>query len=358
MIVRDRPQAWQLFFVLRGSLLPRIWPQIAGVGLLSLLIVAGHKLAPHWVPSLSAAPFALLGIAISVFLSFRNSASHDRWWEARKLWGEIIQSARDIARQTAHLDEGAGQGGLAPAASRPGGAGQGVAAGDGTAADRTGQAANAAGQGEAAQDADARVASAHPLTAQDIAAPAAVRSPDRRAILTSVIAFAADTARQLRAGPASAAPPRNAANAHLTDAALVVARLARANRLTLAEEAALTASITRLSHALVGCERLVNTPLPFAYTLLLHRTAYLFCFMMPFGFADNLGWATPLATMLVAYTFFGLDALGDELEEPFGLAPNDLPIAAYATMVEITLRDAMGDPDLPPMPQPVGYLLF
>lgn len=296
MIVRDRPQAWQLFFVLRGSLLPRIWPQIAGVGLLSLLIVAGHKLAPHWVPSLSAAPFALLGIAISVFLSFRNSASHDRWWEARKLWGEIIQSARDIARQTAHLDEGAGQG--------------------------------------------------------------ADRSPNRRAILTSVIAFAADTARQLRAGPASAAPPRNAANAHLTDAALVVARLARANRLTLAEEAALTASITRLSHALVGCERLVNTPLPFAYTLLLHRTAYLFCFMMPFGFADNLGWATPLATMLVAYTFFGLDALGDELEEPFGLAPNDLPIAAYATIVEITLRDAMGDPDLPPMPQPVGYLLF
>lgn len=287
MIVRDRPSVWQLFYVLRGSLLPRIWPQIAGVGILSLVIVAAHKLAPHLVPSMSAAPFALLGIAISVFLSFRNSASHDRWWEARKLWGQIIQTARDIARQTAHLD-------------------------------------------------------------------AEARCPARRAILQSVIGFAADTARQLRT-PATAIP--NSADAQLTEAALVVARLSRDDRLTLVETHALTESLTRLSHALVGCERLANTPLPFAYTLLLHRTAYLFCFMMPFGFADNLGWVTPLATMLVAYTFFGLDALGDELEEPFGLDQNDLPIAAYATIVEITLRAALGETDLPPLPQPVDYVL-
>ena len=292
MIVRERPHALQLFYVLRGSLLPRIWPQIVGVGVLSLLIVAGHKLAPGWVPSLNAAPFALLGIATSVFLRFRNSASHDRWWEARKLWGEIIQSARDIARQTAHLD-------------------------------------------------------------------GPDRSPDRREILESVIGFAADAARQLRDTGLPALPqaPLSPANDRLTTAALVVARLSRDGRLTLVESHALTQSLTRLSHALTGCERLANTPLPFAYTLLLHRTAYLFCFLMPFGFADNLGWATPLATMLVAYTFFGLDALGDELEEPFGLAPNDLPIAAYATIVEITLRAAMGETDLPPIPRPVDYVL-
>jgi putative membrane protein len=42
---------------------------------------------------------------------------------------------------------------------------------------------------------------------------------------------------------------------------------------------------------------------------------YLFCFLLPFGFATSLGWATPFATALVAYTFFGLDSLGDELEE-------------------------------------------
>ena len=105
------------------------------------------------------------------------------------------------------------------------------------------------------------------------------------------------------------------------------------------------------------CERIRATPVPFGYTLLLHRTAYLFCFLLPFGFADTLGWATPIANMLVAYTFFGLDALGDELEEPFGLRANNLPLAALAQTIEIILREAMGEPDLPKLPEPVNNVL-
>ncbi len=105
------------------------------------------------------------------------------------------------------------------------------------------------------------------------------------------------------------------------------------------------------------CERIRTTPVPFGYTLLLHRTAYLFCFLLPFGFADTLGWATPVATMLVAYTFFGLDALGDELEEPFGLRANNLPLVALAQTIEIILREAMGEHDLPKLPEAVNNVL-
>jgi len=65
-----------------------------------------------------------------------------------------------------------------------------------------------------------------------------------------------------------------------------------------------------------------------------------------------------LAAGLVAYTFFGLDALGDELEEPFGTLPNDLPIAAISTVIEIDLRSMLGDTDLPPMPKPVDHILL
>ncbi len=71
-----------------------------------------------------------------------------------------------------------------------------------------------------------------------------------------------------------------------------------------------------------------------------------------------LGPVTPLVAALVAYTFFGLDALGDELEEPFGTRPNDLPIAAISSIIEINLRGMMGDKDLPPMPKPVDYILM
>jgi putative membrane protein len=97
---------------------------------------------------------------------------------------------------------------------------------------------------------------------------------------------------------------------------------------------------------------------PFGYTLLLHRTAYLFCFLMPFGFADTLGWGSPFAAALAAYTFFGLDALGNELEDPFGNLPNDLPLGALAETIEINLREAMGETNLPALPKPVDYVLM
>jgi putative membrane protein len=117
-------------------------------------------------------------------------------------------------------------------------------------------------------------------------------------------------------------------------------------------------TVDQMEAALAGCERIRNTPLPFAYTLLLHRTAYLFCFLLPFGYADVLGWTTPFVVGLIAYTFFGLDALGEELEDPFGMEPNDLPIAALATTIELNLRAALGETDLPAAPLPKDYLLL
>lgn len=284
MIVRKKPGILALFFVVRGSVIQRVWPQALGVGVMSAVIVAMHRDVPQVVPGLSSAPFALMGIALSIFLSFRNSASYDRWWEGRKLWGQIIQTARDMARQTAVLGEGA----------------------------------------------------------------------ERRTLLMAVVTFATRAKAQLRG---AATPDEATADMALADAERVISDLERAGRLTLSEALVARESLLRFAQSLVACERLANTPLPFAYTLLLHRTAYIFCFVMPFGFADTLGWLTPIATALVGYTFFGLDALAEELEEPFGTRPNALPLDAYATAVEIAMRRALGETDLPVMPEPVHYVL-
>lgn len=292
MIVRSRPSLLTLFFVLKGSIIQRTWPQLATVGVLSLIVVAAHRQAPQIIPGINPAPFTLIGIALSIFLSFRNNACYERWWEARKLWGQIIQAARDIARQTVVLDEEPGQ-----------------------------------------------------------------TSAERRRILTAIIAFGQAVVGQLRQRADQPALPASPADRILQEVAADIGTLLRQGRLAPVEALALNDSLNRLMQALVGCERLANTPLPFAYTLLLHRTAYLFCFLMPFGFADMLGWSTPLAAMLVAYTFFGLDTLGEELEEPFGLMPNNLPISTYATVIENHLRSAMGETDLPPMPLPRDYVL-
>jgi ion channel-forming bestrophin family protein len=117
-------------------------------------------------------------------------------------------------------------------------------------------------------------------------------------------------------------------------------------------------TVCQMSMVQASCERIRNTPVPFGYTLLLHRTAYLFCFILPFGFADALGWGLPFAAAIGAYTFFGLDAMSDELEEPFGTGHNGLPIQALADNIEINMREALGDQHLPPLPAAINYVLM
>ncbi len=72
-------------------------------------------------------------------------------------------------------------------------------------------------------------------------------------------------------------------------------------------------------------------PFHFAYSVLLNRTVYFFCFMLPFSLGSLLGLATPLLVGILAYTFLGLDALSSEIEEPFGTQSNDLPLRCYGT---------------------------
>ncbi|WP_160005309.1 bestrophin family protein [Rhizobium sp. 18055] len=308
MIVRPRPTLFRLFFILRGSIIKRVLPQILLTSLLSSVVVLWHSLWPGVLPVFSGAPFALLGIALSIFLGFRNNACYDRWWEARRQWGTIVFSARHLARQTLILEATEGQAGI-----------------------------------EA-----------------------------RRRLLVLVIAFVQSLVPHLRAGisrdkverllpqhvrehyDASRNPPE----ALSLEIARELADLRARNMLTDIHYQMLDRTLADLTLAQASCERIRWTPVPFGYTLLLHRTAHLFCLLLPFGFDDVLGWFMPFATALVAYTFFGLDALGDELEEPFGKQPNALPIEAIADTVEINLREAMGEKDLPPLPVAVDYLLM
>ncbi|KRD64197.1 bestrophin family protein [Ensifer sp. Root278] len=307
MIVRDRPSLLKLFFILRGSVIQRIFPQVLFVFGLSAFVVWAHRADPGIVPSVNSGPFALLGIALSVFLGFRNNACYDRWWEARKDWGQLIFTSRDLARQTLVL-------------------------------------------------VDAK----------------ASENAARQRLLNIAIAFARALVGHLRPGndatralarlPDDLAPgykaSRNAPDYLLREMGRDLAGLRASGAISDFQWAQLDGTVGRMSAMLAACERIRNTPVPFGYTLLLHRTAYLFCFLLPFGFADALGWATPFVTALVAYTFFGLDALGDELEEPFGVLPNDLPIMALAETIEINLREALGETDLPPLPQPKDYILM
>ena len=105
--------------------------------------------------------------------------------------------------------------------------------------------------------------------------------------------------------------------------------------------------ITSMAGVQAACERIQGTPLPFAYMLLVQRTAYLYCFILPFGIVASQGLVTPLFCAIVAYTFFGLDALSEELEELFGVSANDLALSAMSRSTEINLLDILGEKELP-----------
>jgi len=91
-----------------------------------------------------------------------------------------------------------------------------------------------------------------------------------------------------------------------------------------------------------ACERIHNTSMPLAYSLLVNRTSVLYVVLIPFAIAGLAGWWTPVFTATVAYTFFGLDQLAKEIQEPFRDRPMCLALSAMSRVVEADCLEAMG----------------
>lgn len=305
MIVRPRPSALALFFVLRGSIIPRIFSRILVITLLSCVVVWMYHRQWFSPTHLSAVPFSLFGLALSVFMGFRNNVCYDRWWEARKQWGDLIVQARSLARESAVL--------LAASTANP------------------------------VQERLVRrcIGFGYALAAR-------LRDQD---VLEAVRPWVQPDELDTLAGN------RNVPDALLLAINRDLAACLRRGELTDILYQALTQRVAQCAAIQAACERIKYTPTPFAYSLLLHRTAWLFCLLLPFGLVGTLEYLMPVAVTIIAYTFFGLDALGDELEDPFGLEENDLPLSALARVIEIDLLDGLGVRPLPEAPQPVDFVL-
>jgi putative membrane protein len=126
-----------------------------------------------------------------------------------------------------------------------------------------------------------------------------------------------------------------------------LAALRRAGQVEPILAAAFEPGLAGLSDVLGGCERIAGTPFPFTYSVIVHRIVYVYCFLLPFGLVDTVGVLTPLVVGFVAYTFFALEAVSDELADPFGTLPNHLALDAMSRTIEATLRETLGETDLP-----------
>ena len=101
MIIKRQPTFHDIVFAVNGSILPRIARRLFTIASVSIIAVLASLEHPGIFAKMSFIPFTLIGIALSVFMSFRNNACYARWWEGRELWGELIVACRSLARQSA-----------------------------------------------------------------------------------------------------------------------------------------------------------------------------------------------------------------------------------------------------------------
>ncbi|WP_175968545.1 bestrophin family protein [Burkholderia sp. BCC0322] len=292
MIVRPREHWLRMLLVWNGSVLPTILPQLVLTLAISLVAVwGGGRVLGEKVP-LNPTPFTLIGLTLAIFAGFRNNASYERYREGRQLWGGVLTATRTLVSQA--LCYGA--------------------------IDRD--------------------------------------DASRRAFVRTVVAFVYALKHQLR-GTDPAADLRglldDAAYARIAASrfrpvvivhALREAFAARADAGHLSDTRLwmLDARLDDLVSMVSGCERIASTPIPFSYDVLLHRTIYAYCVLLPFGLVDSIGAATPFVTVFVAYTLIALDAIAHAIAEPFGDGPNHLALDAMTRQIERTLLELNREP--------------
>ena len=303
MIVRPNPHWLRMLFVLRGSVLPKIAPQLLAATLFATLVTFLHGVILSWKVSLNFVPFSLIGLTLAIFLGFRNSTSYARYWEARTLWGTVLNGSRTLMRQALTLS----------------------------------------GDRQAAQVLAMRLCTfAHAMKHQ-------LRRTDARADVAKFLP-PHELERVLGA--------RFPANMTLLLIGEWVGERLRAGQIEPVIEPALERPLEVLTSAIGGCERIASTPIPFTYSVIIHRCIYLYCFWLPFGLLDAIGLMTPVIVCFIAYTFFALEALGAEIEDPFGTAANDLPLGAMAHMIETSLLEMIDEPPRTTKPEVSDFVLL
>jgi putative membrane protein len=303
MIVRPAQHWFPTLFIWRGSVLKNILDRLALNLVIAIIAVIALPMYDGLGIHLTTAPFSLLGISVAIFLGFRTNASYARFNEARCLWGSLLITERSMLRQIKSV---------------------------------------------MTDDADAHFAT------------------------RLALAFAWSLNHQLRGTDATADMKRLLPEGLYVQ---VMQSPVRTNRILqllgawLGEKyrdgkisdivlAMINKQLDEMAHIQGATERIANTPIPFAYGLILKRTVYLFCTMLPFALVDDLRYLTPLVTVFVSYTFLSMEIVAEEIEEPFGNQPNDLALNAICTTIEINLREMNGDHPLPAVPKPnANYIL-
>ncbi len=292
-----------MFVSYRGSIVRLAiwqWRAVLFYTLVSTLIV----LVEHYFEiahfTLPFAPVAVVGGAIGIFVSFRTNSAYERWWEGRRLWGQLVNTSRHFASQVlVYLPK---QGDQPSALQRE-------------------------------------------LIHRQVAYVHALRVTLRNEALAKDAEFVARLPDELDAIVRESSPTH--ALVHRQFERLVAER--EAGRLAELAMQSFDDSLRSLLDVQGGCERIKKTPFPRGYEYMATRLTQAYGILLPLALVGGLDndWIVVPMTLLVCFAFTMISEVGRVLEDPFTMFWPALPLSALSTTIEINLRQRLGETDLP-----------
>jgi putative membrane protein len=259
----------------------------------------------HLMPDMPLGIPAFLGTAISILLSFQLNQSYDRWWEARKIWGTIVNNSRSLVLQLQNLVND--------------------------------------GNGPVIKGISYRQIAWCYTLGQSL------RGQDP---LENMQLYLTD-AERAALGTAS-----NKALAIMQLNTAAIKGLRSNGQIDPYSYIQLDNTLVKLSDAMGGAERINNTIFPSTYRKLLHFVIYLFVVALSIALKDvGSIFAIPLL-ILISSCFFLLEKTASQLKDPFRNLPSDIPVTAIARTIEINIRELLGETEIPGPVAPQGFYIM
>ncbi|GAB3637629.1 bestrophin family ion channel [Hymenobacter arcticus] len=287
MIVYKGGDWWQaLRHFHTSAVIRQLLVRVSLVGVYGIAIAMWGINYHHSMLSISREYFSFLGILLSLLLVFRTNTAYDRYYEGRRVWGELVSQCRGLAIEL-----------------------------------------NAVLPRDAA-------ASRRYFAALISNFPFALKGSLRNQMKFEQMEATPDILERLRA----------AENVAVTLLAVLQESLEQLRQVEIIRDFHLLNFKTHfLSMMSVNgtCERIKATPIPFSYTFFIKAYILTFIGVMPFVLLSTSGYFMVPITMFGAYALLGLEMIGEEIENPFGMDSNDLPLTQLSNRIRVSVHDIL-----------------
>ena len=292
-------------------------------------------------------PMSLIGVAVAFYVGFKNDASYERMWEARKIWGAIVNDSRSFASATSNLIE-----------DHPSENGKGVI--------------TALIHRHIAWLYTLRFQLLKPAPWEHSQARFLVGMAARRRHKTfgiglyDVEALDKTLARLIEKNESEDLHKFSNMATHLLDKqAKTLKELNNADRLNNFRHMNMQSLLYGFYDHQGMCERIKNYPFPRQYASMSFIFIGIFILLLPFSLIPEFShigihsvWLSVPFSVLAAWVFLMMELVGDYSENPFEGLGNDIPMLAICRTIEIDLREMLGEEDIPESIKPKSNVLM